>query len=533
MSVGSPRAGASLDRPRPGPPDVRDSFFGRPLVPAAIAFVAGILSISSPWVFGFSLTGFLLMLKTRAAPPIAIALTAAFWGIGAARGAISSGPAPGDISRWIGQGSLTVRGSVASEPEGSTHATSLILRAREVLLRDGAVIPCRGMILLRIPPEFGALDYADGLEVRGALQRPEGTENPGLFRYPEYLARMGVFSSLSVRRASAVKRLAGSRRGWDRVSRAVQMARLSMIAEFDRRLPPIEAHLLAGIVLGQRTRLPAELKDDFAASGTSHILASSGMNVGIVAAMTLWVARLCRIRKSRAVALIIPALFLYTLLAGAKPSVVRADIMATVFFLAWALKREPDMASAIALAALGILVWEPRSIYDPGFQLSFAAVIALVACMPLFQPSLSAALGQDGGRAPAIGRIKHLVIGGILLSLVAQVAALPLTAQHFNQIPILAIPANALILLIIPLLLYGGFALWAGGFIAAPLMSPLASVLSGLIAYVLGVATVLGAAPLSVLSVPSPGWALVAAFYAALGWVIWRFGPRPEVPERP
>jgi competence protein ComEC len=312
----------------------------------------------------------------------------------------------------------------------------------------------------------------------------------------------------------------------------MQRGRESLIRTLDRYLPQLESNLLAGIVLGQRTRLPAEVKDDFAATGTTHILASSGMNVGIVAAMFFWLARIVRIRRSRAVIPVIIAMLIYSLLAGAKPSVIRADVMASAMLIGLLLNREPDLPSSIALAALALLVWNPYSLVDPGFQLSFAAVIALTAGMPLFEPHLRASLGPEGGGRPLLPRLRSAIAGGFLVSLVAQLATLPLTAQHFNQISLTGLIANALIVCVIPLLLFGGLALWLVGVLMPPAASILSWLLSIPLAYVLGVAEFFGSFPFAVVSVVSPGWSLVAVFYLIGAVVVVRLRARAAMEEQ-
>jgi competence protein ComEC len=223
-------------------------------------------------------------------------------------------------------------------------------------------------------------------------------------------------------------------------------------------------------------------------------------------------------RRSRVIALVLPSILLYTLLAGAKPSIVRADVMATTILLAYLLDREPDIPSALALAALILLIWQPAFLFDPGFQLSFAVVAALVAVMPLLEPYLRIASGISLIPAPIAFRIFYGLGSGIALSFVAQISALPLTAQHFNQISPLGLVANTLILPFIPVLFVGGFTVWA--LASTPAAAAIAWPLGWALAYVIGVARTCGSVPWASLNVSSPGWGFAAVYYAAFAWIV-------------
>jgi len=493
--------------------------FGRPLVPAAAVLCLGIATHGSVWGTVAAAAALILAawLLRKFVPLSALLICSLFLPIGWMRQAVSSAPTASDISQLIGVGYVTLSGTVVSDPEPSRFTTSLLLRVSAVDPASGPVHAYSGLVYSRIPNGIGPVQYGDGLELRGALQEPGGPENPGLFRFPEYLARLGVYSAIVVRRESSAKRIPGSAHWLDRLARGMQSARQSLIKALDRLFDPVKASLLSGIVLGQRTRLPAALKDDFSMTGTTHILASSGMNVGILAAAVFGLARWARIRRSRAVWLVIPALLLYTLLAGAKPSIVRADVMATVFLLAYALNREPDVPSAMALAALILLLWQPANLFDPGFQLSFVVVGTLVGVMPDFEDWPQ---GTPTKRPSAASKLGRAIMAGLIMSFIAQIAALPLTAQHFNQVSVVGIAANALILLVIPPLYIGGMLLWALTYASAWLTTALAWPIDVLLTYVLGVAQTLGASPLAVLNVPSPGWPAVALYYAIFAWAI-------------
>jgi competence protein ComEC len=196
--------------------------------------------------------------------------------------------------------------------------------------------------------------------------------------------------------------------------------RRAAVASMGAALPPVSAALLAGLLLGDRTSLPRDVDTGFRLAGVYHILAVSGFNVAILAAAVWALCRFLKIPRSAGAATAIVIVIGFALVVGASPSVLRAVVMAVLVLAALLLERDASVTNSLALAALAILAVRPGDLFDPGFQLSFAATLGIVvAPLP-----------------------RHVIVGALAVSAAAQLAVLPVTLTHFNQLSTIGVVAN-------------------------------------------------------------------------------------------
>ena len=196
--------------------------------------------------------------------------------------------------------------------------------------------------------------------------------------------------------------------------------------------------MLKALVMGDASGIPPDVRQAFTRTGTSHILAISGLHISLVATAAFAIFRwgLCRVpwllrrawtRKGAALLTLVPVAG-YALVAGFSPSTQRALIMVAVFLTAFLVERETDLKNSLALAALAILVVHPPSLFSVSFQLSFAAVFAIVygmECLNALFPAPPAA-GRAVGAHPALGRD---VLRGVRLRDLGDAPDLPLLLQ--------------------------------------------------------------------------------------------------------
>src|SRR5439155_6282953 len=240
-----------------------------------------------------------------------------------------------------------------------------------------------------------------------------GFRNPGTFDYAEHLKREDIRVTATAR-ADRLTPVDHPAPPWpERIKRA-------SVAAISQALPRASAALLAGLLLGERTALPPELDEGFRRAGVYHVLAVSGFNVVLLAAAVLALCRLARVgRRVSAVAAIVVVVG-FAAVVGPEPSVLRAVVMAVLVLAALLLEREASVTNSLALAALAILAVRPGDLFDPGFQLSFAATLGIVVA-PLPRGAVLGALG---------------------VSTAAQLAVLPVTLAHFNQLSTIGVVAN-------------------------------------------------------------------------------------------
>jgi competence protein ComEC len=262
--------------------------------------------------------------------------------------------------------------------------------------------------------------------------------------------------------------------------------------------------VLEGVVLGEDNGLSDTLRQRFRASGLYHLLAVSGGNVIIVASGTVAIALLLGISRLGAELAALGSIGAYVLAVGPQPSVIRAGIVGALGSLAWLSGRERDRWYALLVAAIALLAWNPYNVLDPGFQLSFAAVLAIFLLTPRFLRAL------EGYPVP-----KPLA-QCIAISTACGLATAPISWFHFHAIPLVTVPANAAAAPVVTPLL--ALALLAA---VLPPAGPLLAQLNGwCAAYLAGCARFFGGLPGAQVRSPAAaaGLASVALLVAAYAW---------------
>jgi competence protein ComEC len=317
-------------------------------------------------------------------------------------------------------------------------------------LDDGA-----GLRIDITAPRYPPVRVGDLVEVQGALRAPP--DSP----YGVYLARIGVAATLLARSLEPLVAPADA----DRVVQGIRAAAGDALA---RALPEPAAGLAAGILIGLRERVDRQLAADFTTTGLSHVVAISGWNIALVAGL---VAALLGTwpRRRRAVATV-AAIAVYTILAGASPSVLRAGVMAGVALLARETGRPGSAARALEWAVVLLLVATPATVVDAGFQLSAAATAGLLAWGTPLAARLRARLPFLPG----------FIVEGLAVSLAAQVATLPIVLLSFGRLAPLSPILNLIVVPLVPLAMATGTLGMIGGLLVSAGAPAITATLLGL-----------------------------------------------------
>ena len=474
-----------------------------PLIPLAVAFGAGIalagrLPLGVAWAISVAALSAAVLALALGRPMIA---TAALLLDVAALGALLAAPLPlsaDHVAHLELPRSATLTGRLDGEP--TMFATDR--RRLDIALESVDESPRSGRVLVTLYGEPSTLSGGERVRLDVRLHRAAGFRNPGGFDYGRHLERQGVFV-VGTGRADRVWVLEDPGPSWHvRLRRGAREA-------IERALPPASAALLAGLLLGERTALPWEIDGAFRRAGVYHLLAVSGFNVALIAGATFALLNLVRFPRRAAAAVAIVVVAAFATIVGPPPSVLRAAIMATLVLGALLVEREASVLNALAFSAIVILALRPADLHDPGFQLSFAATAGIVA-------------------APIP---RGIVAGAVGVSLAAELAVLPITLAHFNQVSLIGPLAN---LGAVPLAgvativgLAGVAASWltaAAGEVLVNATWPILIVLRLLVA-------VTAAPPWALVHLPAPSWPAVSVYVAALllalAW--WRLrGVRPR-----
>ncbi|MBS1870651.1 MAG: ComEC/Rec2 family competence protein [Actinobacteria bacterium] len=331
-------------------------------------------------------------------------------------------------------------------------------------------------LLLRIgqdvawpPAPTGAI-----VQVRGRLH--------ALGPFERHYARRGAHAALTLDAAVAT----GARRGG--LAGLVDGIRTRAERALSAGLPPAQAALLRGMTLGQDEALDARTREEFRAASLAHVLAASGQNVALLLALALpllaWAGAGLRGRLLGGIALIA----LYVPLAGAGPSIQRAGAMGAATTVAALAGRPASRWYALLLAAAATLALNPRASGDPGWQLSFAAVVAIALLAPTTRRALLAR------------RVPAPVADATAMSLAATLGTAPLLAWHFHQLSLVGVPANLLAAPAIAPITWLGMLAGALGQLSPALAAPLNGLDAYLLAYVGWVAHVAAGVPHASLS---------------------------------
>jgi ComEC/Rec2-related protein len=226
-------------------------------------------------------------------------------------------------------------------------------------------------------------------------------------------------------------------------------ARLQLGLEDD----PRTADFLAGMLIGYRQEIPADIEQDFRRTGTLHVFAVSGQNIAELVVVAIVLLQLCGFVRWRWAWTLAPVVLLYCLLTGSPASAVRATVMALSILLAWRLGRPLNALGCWSLALLAMLVWNPAILLDPGAQLSFGVVLGLI----LLGPPLARWLHRPFAHDPFLpydlltaGQKREeafwwyasgLLGAGIAATLVSE----PITAVDFHQVTPISIFANLIV----------------------------------------------------------------------------------------
>ncbi|TDA66714.1 MAG: DUF4131 domain-containing protein [Chloroflexi bacterium] len=442
-----------------------------PLLGLSLAFLAGILLAAavpaSAWVWGSgSLVAAVLAVaewrlqpvraawvRLRAWLPLPLGVLLAGLFLGALRGQTAVPVwGTGDLAFYNGSPDLTLTGWVADYPD--RRESAVLLRVRiETIQPDGQVsFPVKGAALLRLPAgrEF---HYGDRLVIWGT---PEDPPDEADFSYKDYLARQGIHTYL----AHPAVRQVGSGAGSPLMSDIFRLREKAYLT-LNRIFPQPEAALLSGVLLGLDHDLPYEIVSAFQDTGTAHIVAISGFNMSVLAALLIGLLGRFLPRGWAALAAAVTIAF-YTLLVGANPAVVRAAIMSSLALFGRLIGRGSGGLTPLALSAAVMCAVNPLLPWDAGFQLSFTATLGLILYGEPLQTAFESWAENRWGEAVA-NRLAGPVSEYFLFTLAAQVTTLPVVLYHFNRLSLTAILANPLILPVQPgVMILGGVALIAG-----------------------------------------------------------------------
>ncbi len=440
-----------------------------------------------------------------------------------------------NILSYTDQGKVTLEGIIIESPLFYTDKNVLIVKCLRVM-EDASYRPISGNIRLTIPSNIN-FQYGDFIRFHCSLKKIRNFNNPGGFDYEHFMALQGIFVSGFIHERSEIILLRKN---------TANRIRLKL-EEFRRYLKEIirensfspEKEIIEAMTLGNKNEIPADIRDTFSKTGTSHILCISGLHIGMVGATFFLMIffllksseylmlRFKIIKLAAASAFII--VLLYAFIAGMGLPVMRATLMAFIFLIALLSGKQYDLYNTLTLAALIILVIFPESLFDISFQLSFISVWAIIFIVPRFNKLPQKNISVFPYWIQSILRYVYLTM---IVSFAATVGTLPLIMYYFNRISFVTILAN---IIAVPLLgtltlsLSMFFILFSFSTVISGFFVQLASFFTQIS---INIINKLAALPFSSLSITKPNIIEIAVFYSMIFMMMQWIDKKSGLPRK-
>ena len=409
------------------------------------------------------------------------------------------------------KGIVEIQGTVAEDPDIRATYCLLTFSVREISV-DGERKDVSGNALIRVP-RYPAYHYGDVLKVTGQLETPPQS---GDLDYKAYLAHQNIYSLLYYPSIEVLDRGQGSR-----ALQWIYLLRRRLSASLDRALPEPQCSLAQAILLGLRGNIPDFVREAFARTGTAHLLAISGLHLTVIIAMLLSVAVLLFGRQHYLhIWFALTGIWLYVLLAGMNPPVIRAAIMGSLFLIAEFAGRQRSAIIALAFAAAVMVGIQPGLLWTASFQLSFLAMAGLILLYPYLQAWGGKGVNRLFENREKILSAASVASDGFAASLAATLAVAPLIAYNFGIVSLVGLPATFFSLPALPFIIVTSALVALVGLFASLAAQILGCLAWLFLSYLLSVVQIFDSLPHSSFAVGTVSAWHVWGYYAILATAI-------------
>ncbi len=369
------------------------------------------------------------------------------------------------IARFEETGKMVISGKILSLPEvskkGKREMISFVLDLRDLYYRK-ELKKVSGKIQVFLFNPNTALEYGDEVRLWGELKTPEAKSNPGQFDYRRYLENEKIHRIFMGFGSRSVKLL---QKGKPSFLKWVFRVRLAIKERIDYLFSFPENEVLSALLIGMRKKIPESIQDDFARTGTTHILAVSGLNVSIVGGLLYFLMRLMRLPRKLNALVSLVCVTVYVLISGYNAPVMRAGIMGGILMGGLLIDKESDLLNSLAIAFFALLFFKPQNLFSAGFQLSFISVFAIFLVVPPLKNNWFAEkkILTLTAKPSFFRKISRFYQDIFLATVAASLGTFPLILYYFRIASPISLLAN---LAIVPLMNFATFV----GFLALPLL---------------------------------------------------------------
>jgi competence protein ComEC len=361
------------------------------------------------------------------------------------------------VSKYYRNNPIEIKGQIVSDVETrrflKTKKTSFFLKVTKIKAPWGWENR-QGKILVNTFRDRD-LFYGDVISLKGKLHKPFNFKTKGSFSYQKYLSNRDVHFILSVKNSSEIKK--ESKSGGIYFLKSVYRLRNYFKKINNQYLSPKEAGIMNALLLGDRSYIPKNVRQLFVMTGTAHILAISGLHMGIIALILMMFFRLLPVHRIFQFLCVIVFLLGYMMLAGFRVSVLRATIMIVIFLGSHIFERQASNLNTLFLAGFIIALINPLYLFDVGFQLSFTCVLSIFLFVPMFKKVIPKKL-------PYL--FAH-ILDSLCVSFAVWIGVGGLIMYYFHVMTPISIVANLIVVPLLMALLILGFGLMFLGGISA------------------------------------------------------------------
>jgi len=507
-----------------------------PCFPALMSLSVGIAcdhAFSLPRLMLFMIAGGLLLalaLARRTSRRGRVALVLALLAVtgAASHHAVWSDRDPNSIARYLRSEPQLVRlrGIVESHPiverrrdAGRKAAWPIEDRSRLTIscssvgsVHSGERRAVTGDVQLTTAGHVVGLEVGDRIEVVGWLQKPGRPRNPGGFDAERFLRLRGIDAVLHADHPATVRRLTTGR---FRPLRLLGRMREQMGFQFSQHLSTENAAVGAAMILGDRSAIPIQVRDAYVASGAMHVLAISGLHVGILAACLTFALRFLPLSPATSVVVVTGTIWLYAALTNFGPPVLRASVFCTIWAAASLLYRRSSLLNVAAVTAVLLLLWNPLLLFDVGARLSFLAILGMAWSLRMFPAASRFGVRADDGFH--VANAFRSVAAAQVLGLGIWLFTAPMVAWEFEIVSPVGFLLNVVLIPLATIVLWSGYVFFAACILTPGLAGLFGSVFDAGLSSVNSLVATAAAWDLGHLSLPGPPAWWLFGFYALLG----------------
>lgn len=396
-----------------------------------------------------------------------------------------------ELVSYLGQ-EKTYSGTVVSDPVQKENSKQFVVQVGQ------------SKILLSTDP-YQRIEFGERITFSGILEKPENflTENGRMFDYKNYLAKDQIY--FIVRFPKIISLEAGKNSFY----KVIYKIKNNFIAGINNVISFPESALASGIVVAGKVALPKNIQNEFIKTGTSQVVVLSGYNVTLIASALA--SGLVFLPRAIALSLAGAGIVIFSIMAGAGASILRASIMALIAILAKLLRRDFDVLRALLISAMIMLIFNPMLlVFDPSFELSFIATFGLIVFSPVVKTYLSSVTDRF--------YLKEL----LAQTIATQIFVTPFLLYLTGNFSLVSLPANVFLFFLTPVAMFLSFIAGSLSIVSTFLGMPFGWIAQIPLFLMLKAVHIFSALPFSNIILPTFSFWLCVTCYVFLGWIIWK-----------